>query len=102
MPRAKNEQDRISPATERLRFMADRMALLMVDLVRRDCDYGKFCYDDWYEDDVADYLRKSKEYDVCLDFVRRMLRRHDTKIREGSANGEDVTDTADAAGATQA
>ena len=53
------------------------MALLMVDLVRRDMEYGKFCHEEFYEGEIAAHLRKSKEYATCLDFVRRMLRRHD-------------------------
>lgn len=64
-------------SNDRLVFLADRMAILMVDLVRRDCDYGRFCHDEFYCDEIAGYLRNGKEYQVCLDFVRNMLRRHD-------------------------
>lgn len=59
------------------------MALLMVELVRRDLDYGRFCFDEFYDDEVADHLRKKREYEICIDFVRRMLRRHDEKARQG-------------------
>lgn len=61
----------------RVAFLADRMALLMVDLIRRDCEYGRFCHDEFYCDEIAGYLRSGKEYKVALDFVRNMLRRHD-------------------------
>lgn len=62
----------------RLKFLADRMALLIVDLARRDCDYGEFCHDDFYQGLDADVVRDSKEYVVSLDFVRNMLRRFDS------------------------
>ena len=55
------------------------MALLMVDLVRRDMDYARFCYDEFYDDEVAGYLRQGKDYQVCLDFVRMMIKNHDDK-----------------------
>ena len=62
---------------KRLAFLADRMALLMVDLVRRDCDFGRFCHEEFYTDEVAGYLQQGKEYQVCLDFVRMMIQKHD-------------------------
>jgi len=82
------------PHTDRLRFLADRMALLLVELVRRDIDYGRFCFEEFYTDEVADHLRKSKDYKNCIEFVRMMLRKHDQKERE---DGGDVTDAADTA-----
>jgi hypothetical protein len=51
------------------------MALLMVELVRRDLEYGKFCDEEFYEGEIADHLRKSKYYNTCIDFVRKMLRK---------------------------
>ena len=65
---------------KRLAFVADRMARLMVDLVRRDLDYGKFCHDEFYTDEIAGYLKQGKEYEVCIDFVRIMIRRHDNEM----------------------
>jgi hypothetical protein len=70
------------PHTDRLRFMADRMALLMVELVRRDFDFGRFCFEEFYVGEVPDHLRKSKDYETCMEFVRMMLRRHDAEQRE--------------------
>ena len=61
----------------RLAFLAGRMALLMVDLVRRDLDYGRFCHEKFYTDEIAGYLQQGKEYQVCLDFVRMMIKQHD-------------------------
>ena len=72
--------------TDRLAFLADRMALLMVDIVRRDCDYGHFCHDKFYEDEVAGYLRQGNEYQVCLDFVRIMIKNHDKKQTSLASN----------------
>ena len=69
-PDKKLQQDRIA-------FLADRMALLIVDMVRRDCEYGEFCADEFYEGEDADVTRESKQYEVAIDFVRNMLRRHD-------------------------
>ncbi len=63
--------------TKRLAFLADRMARLMVELVRRDFDYGRFCHEEFYTDEVAGYLQQGKEYQVCLDFVRMMIKNHD-------------------------
>ena len=68
-PQTKNER--------RVAFLADRMAILMVDMVDRDCDYGSFCYDSFYEGAVADQMRKTHHYKVSLDFIRRMMLRHD-------------------------
>jgi len=53
------------------------MALLMVDIVRRDFDYGRSCHEKFYTDETAGYLRQGKEYQVCLDFVRMMIKQHD-------------------------
>ena len=62
---------------QRVVFLADRMAMLMVELVRRDFDYGRFCYEKFFTDETAGYLRQGKEYEVCLDFVRMMIKKHD-------------------------
>lgn len=61
---------------ERLAFLADRMAILLVDLVRRDFDYGPFCFDEFFENQMADEIRRSQHYHVAIDFVRKMVRRH--------------------------
>ena len=85
------QEKKLQPAEARIAFLADRMALLMVDLVRRDCDFGRFCFDEFYKGEVAGYLRNSKEYLVCIDFVRKMLRRHDNEMgkdRRVHAEGE--------------
>lgn len=67
---------------KRLAFMADRMAMLMVELVRRDLDYGRFCHEDFFTDEVAGYLHQGKEYEVCIDFVRMMIKKHDLREKE--------------------
>ena len=86
-PNSEKNEPQVAPSTERLRFMADRMALLMQELVRRDFDFGKFCYEEFYVGEVPDHLRKKKDYDTCLDFVRRMLRRHDDEQRKRRSAG---------------
>ncbi len=70
-------EKKLQRAEARITFLADRMALLIVELVRRDCDYGEFCFDDFYEGKQAQKIRRSQHYHVTLDFVREMLRRHD-------------------------
>lgn len=67
------------------------MALLMVEMVNRDFDYGKFCFDEFYEGEIQDHKRKSREYEICIEFVRRMLRRHDEQSRETNAQRENET-----------
>jgi len=73
MPNADKKQQ----AEDRIKFLADRMALLIVDLVCRDADYGEFCFDEFYTGSNADTMRESQHYKVALDFVREMIRRHD-------------------------
>lgn len=67
----------------RVAFLADRMAILMVELISRDCEYGLFCYDEFYKDELAEKWRESQYYDTALDFVRNMLRRFDENERTG-------------------
>ena len=66
----------LSKQDSRIRFLADRVACLMVELVCRDMEYGDFCFDDWFEREDA---RHRQYYPVCLDFVRRQLSRHDAR-----------------------
>lgn len=75
-------------SSKRLAFLADRVAVLMMELVRRDLDYGKFCYDEFFTDEVAGYLRQGKEYEVCLDFVRIMLKKYDRRAADEQARQE--------------
>ncbi|KPK74268.1 MAG: hypothetical protein AMJ84_00340, partial [Acidithiobacillales bacterium SM23_46] len=60
------------------------MALLLLELVRRDFEFGKFCFEEFYEGEIPDHHRKSRDYEICLDFVRMMLRKHDEKERAES------------------
>ncbi len=68
---AKNEK--------RLTFLADRLAIVLSDIVQRDMDYSDICYDDFYRGERADELRRSKQYQVCMDFVRTMVKNYDKK-----------------------
>lgn len=56
------------------------MAMLMVELVRRDFDYGRFCHEEFFTDEVAGYLQQGKEYEICMDFVRMMLKKQNGRI----------------------
>lgn len=66
----------------RIAFLADRMAVLMMDLVRRDFEFGKFCHDEFFTNEIAGYLRHGKEYAVCIDFVRMMIKRDDRRFND--------------------
>ena len=66
----------LSKGDARIRFLADRVACLMAELVMRDLEYGDFCFDDWFE---LNRVRDNQYYPVCLDMVRRQLGRHDTR-----------------------
>lgn len=74
-------EKKLQQAEARIKFLADRLARLMVDIVQMQADYGPICFDEFYTDEYADSVRKSKEYEVCLDFVRNMLRRFDENER---------------------
>ena len=52
----------------------------MVELVRRDMDYGRYCYEEYYRDEITGYLQQGKEYEVCMDFVRMMLKKQNKRI----------------------
>lgn len=80
MPKADKKQDK------RIAFMADRMALLILELVRRDMDFGRFCHEEFYTDEIAGYLQQGKDYDTCLDFVRMMIKKHDKREKENGAS----------------
>ena len=83
-----NPPVRLQRDEARLAFLAGRMALLMVDLVRRDFDYGRFCHEEFYTDEIAGYLQQGKEYQVCLDFVRMMIKQHDKQESIDMSNDE--------------
>ena len=67
-------------ADERIKFMADRMAILMVEIIELDFDYGDLCFNDFYRGERADEMRRTKHYQVGMDFVRQMIRKHDVKM----------------------
>lgn len=71
------------------------MALLLVELVRRDLDFGPHCFEEFFTDEVADHLRKHKDYEVCIDFVRMMLRKHDAAKKIQAVEGPEKTEGVD-------
>ena len=74
------KDDKKQQAEDRIKFLADRMAILMVDLICREVDYGEFCYEEFYTSVSADVMRESKHYEVALDLVRSMIRKHDVEM----------------------
>lgn len=63
---------KVSSKDDVVRFLADRLAVLMAELVARDLDFGDFCHDEFYQ---LDRVRNNQHYPVCMDFVRNMVRR---------------------------
>ena len=64
---------------KRLAFLADRMAIVLVDIVERDMDYSDICFNDFYQGERADAIRRTKTYQVVLDLVRTMVREYDKR-----------------------
>ena len=78
-----NESSELKEKSDkRLAFMAERMSLLMLELVRRDFDYGRYCYEEFYTDETAGYLQQGKDYKICVDLVRMMIKKHDQRERD--------------------
>ena len=67
----------------RLKLLADRMAILMVEIIERDFDYGDMCFDDFYYGERADEMRRSKHYQVATDLIRSMIKQHDERAAHG-------------------
>lgn len=98
MPRAKKR----TAAERRLAFLADRLAiLLVVAKMRHGNDWNPFFRDSTYDDEgsLGDEIRDWPEYKDAKMMIRRWIERDD---KRSEANGENVSDAADAAGATQA
>ena len=70
---------KVEKKDQQIKFLADRLAYVMAELVRRDLDYGDFCYDAFYTGKQSDEVRASKEYQTSIEFVRMMLRRQNDR-----------------------
>ncbi len=70
---------------KRLAFLADRFAVVLVDIVQRDMDYSDICFDDFYRGERAHVMRKSKTYQVTLDLVRSMIKKHDQSMKNAAS-----------------
>lgn len=68
---------------DRLRFLADHMAILMVEIIERDFDYGDICFEDFYHGERADEMRRTKHYQIAMDLIRSMMKQHDERARHG-------------------
>ena len=69
---------------KRLAFLADRFAVVLVDIVQRDMDYSDLCFDDFYRGERAHVMRKSRHYQVTLDLVRSMIKNHDKSVKNAA------------------
>ncbi len=83
------QDKKLQLADARIKFLADRLAMLMTELASRDMDFGRFCHDEFYTGQVANFVRGRRTFGVCLDLVRNMLRRHDDGMgNDRRAHGE--------------
>ena len=62
--------------SRQIAFLADRCALLLYELVDQNMTYGQWCFDDWFESKFAEIKRNKRQYEICKDMVRLMLRHH--------------------------
>lgn len=67
------DEQKLKRLEKQVQLLADRYALVLVELVRRDLDYGPYCYDDWYCGEVADYNRKHRYCKMAKEFIRKMI-----------------------------
>lgn len=98
MPRAKKQ----TADERRLAFLADRTAILLtVAKMRYGNDWNPFFTEGLYEDEgsLGDEIRGWPEYKDAKAIIRRWIERDDER---STADGKDVTDTADAARTAQA
>lgn len=66
---------------ERVAFLADRMAILLVICKSRYGDWNPFFRDGMYDDEgsMGEEIRSWPDYQTAKDVVREMLRRHDNE-----------------------
>jgi hypothetical protein len=91
MPRADKDK-------ERFRFLADRMAILLVIAkMRYGNDWNPFFRDSLYDDEgsLGDEIRSWPEYKAARMMIRRWVENDEKRRAE---RGKNVTDAADAAG----
>ena len=73
---------------ERLAFLADRMAILMVVCQARTGSWDPWFREALYEDPEAmgDEIRSWVQHKTALDVIRNMMRKHDEMVSKSSAH----------------
>lgn len=83
-------------ANERIKLLADRLAILLVICNARDSDdWNPWALDRTYdgEDSMGEHMRKMKDYKTAQNIVRRWIKTQDESIKSiffnkgGQANG---------------
>ena len=64
---------------EQLRFLTDRMALLMVICKSRTADWNPWFRENLYTGDTAEEMRDWPDYKVAKSIIGHMLRRNDNE-----------------------
>ena len=85
----------------RIRFLVDRLAiLLVVAKMRYGNDWNPFFRDTLFDEEgsLGDEIRGWPEYQSARNVIAAWVKREDNRR---DTDGEDVTDTADAAGTAQ-
>jgi len=85
----------------RIRFLVDRMAiLLVVAKMRYGNDWNPFFRDTLFDEEgsLGDEIRSWPEYQSARQVIAAWVKREDARRAK---DGEDVADTTDAAGTTQ-
>ncbi len=69
-------------SNERLAFLADRMAILMVVCVSRTGSWNPWFREGMYEDaeGMGDEIRSWPQHKAAMDVIRNMLRRYDNEV----------------------
>ena len=65
--------------TERVAFLADRMAILLVICKSRTGDWNPWFREGMYEGPTGEEIRGWPDYQTAKDIIREMLRRHDNE-----------------------
>lgn len=69
------KQNKKPTDSERLAFLADRMAILMVVCKSRTLDWNPWFRDGLYDGDAGEEIREWPDYRTAKDVIRNMLRK---------------------------
>ena len=75
------KQNKKPTDNERLAFLADRLAILMVVCVSRSGSWDPWFREGTYEDSegMGEEIRHWPEYTTAMEVIRNMLRKHDAR-----------------------